>query len=268
MKRLLLAFQFLTVIPLGTGVMAEESDIPKSAAFFVVVGLAQGLLLVAADSFLQTVFHREIVVALVLLVLVVTSGGFHLDGLADTFDALASKSTGDPEADTKRRLAIMKGSTAGPVGVTAIVFDLGLKYLALADISNLSSFTLYSSLLLMPVLSKWAMVLSMYRGRPAREDGLGQLFISGTEFRELAVSTFLLATILALPEVAFRPDAAGSLCLLYGGVLTLIYVVCDMWVRYSERKFGGLTGDTLGALSEVTEISFLLMVIIWSRLFI
>jgi adenosylcobinamide-GDP ribazoletransferase len=266
MKRFLLALQFLTVIPVGAGVTADEADLAKSSAFFVPVGVVQGILLVAADYAFGRVFNPDLVIALVLLVLVLSNGGFHLDGLSDTFDALASKSTGNAAADREKRLKIMKGSTAGPVGVTAIIFTLGLKYLALVEISNFSWFTYYSSLLFMPVLSKWTMVVTMYRGESARQDGLGRFFISGTGFRELAVSTVMLVLVLALPGIALSSYAPEALYLFYAGVLALLYLSCGIWVGYFKGKLGGLTGDTLGAVSEATEISFLLMVIIWSRL--
>ncbi|MEJ2697108.1 MAG: adenosylcobinamide-GDP ribazoletransferase, partial [Candidatus Sulfobium sp.] len=177
MKRLLTAFQFLTVIPVGAGIAADDADIAKSSALFVPVGLAQGILLVAADKALGVVFQPGLAIALVLLVLVLTNGGFHLDGLADTFDALASKSTGDASKDMEKKLSIMRDGTAGPIGVTTIVFSLGLKYLALVDISGFSSSACYFSLFLMPMMSKWTMVASMYLGRPARQDGLGRLFV-------------------------------------------------------------------------------------------
>ncbi len=254
------------MIPLGPGITADEADLAKSSSLFVVVGVFQGVLLVAADYAFGSVFHPDLVIALVLLVLVLSNGGFHLDGLSDTFDALASKSTGDAAADRDKRLTIMRGGTAGPIGVTAIIFALGLKYLALVDISSFSPLACHSSLLLMPVLPKWTMVASMYRGEPARQDGLGQFFIAGTGFRELAFSTFLLMLVLAISGTAFRSFSPGSLCLFDAGVPALLYLACGIWAGYFKRKFGGLTGDTLGAVSEMTEISFLLMVIIWSRL--
>lgn len=263
MKRLLLAFQFLTVVPLGTGITADETDIAKSSALFVVVGFIQGILLAGTAYALGAVFGYELVIALVLMVLVLTNGGFHLDGLADTFDALAVKSAGDAAFDGEKRLAVMKDSTSGPSGVTAIVFDLGLKYLALAGIRDLSSSAFYSALLLMPVLSKWAMVVAMYRGRPARKDGLGRSFISGTGPGELALSTGLLVLVLTLSTTLFESYTSYFF---YAGLLALLFLSCSIWVWYFNRKFGGLTGDTLGAIGEVTEISFLLTVIVWSRL--
>ena len=103
--------------------------------------------------------------------LVLSNGGFHLDGLADTFDALAAK------GDREKKLSVMKDGTIGPVGVIAVFFSLLIKYLAIKNLTLFPLFTLYSSLLFMPAISKLAMVISMFYGKSARADGLGRLFI-------------------------------------------------------------------------------------------
>lgn len=268
MKKLLLAFQFLTIIPVRTGPLASNRDIAGSSAFFVVVGLLQGLLIAAAAFFSGTVFHPELAIAIALLVLVLSNGGFHLDGLADTFDALAAKSSGDIRADREKRLSIMKGGTTGPIGVIAIMFALALKYLALKNISNLSYFTYYSSLTLMPVLPKWTMVISMYHAKAAREDGLGNIFINGTGAKEAAISTMILVILLALPEICPGDLVSIFQPLFYAVLLVTLYGLCRLWVNFFNKRFGGLTGDTVGAISEFSEVIFLFMVILWSRLFI
>jgi len=266
MRSFLLAFQFLTILPFGRGVAVCDEEIARSSGYFVIVGLVQGIALVGADYVAGMVFHPDLVTALVLLVLVLSNGGFHLDGLADTFDALAVKSTGDEETDRQKRLTIMKGSTSGPIGVTAIIFGLGLEYLALKNISNLSFFQYYAVLLLLPVFPKWVMVVSMFHGKPARKDGLGSIFVAGTGTRELAFSTSLLVLQLVLVRflfVRFVPDGYEIFCAVLMG---LLYVFALWWNRFLDRKTGGLTGDSVGALGEVSEILFLFMVILWSRL--
>ena len=268
MKKLLLAFQFLTIIPVRTGLPASNRDTAGSSAFFVVVGLLQGLLIAAAAFLSGTVFPPELAVAIALLVLVLSNGGFHLDGLADTFDALAAKSSGNILADREKRLSIMKGSTTGPIGVIAMMFALALKYLALKNISNLSHFTYYSSLILMPVLPKWTMVISMYHARAAREDGLGNIFINGTGAKEAAISTMILVILLALPEICPGNLVSIFQPLFYAALLVTLYGLCRLWVNFFDKRFGGLTGDTVGAIGEFSEIIFLFMVILWSQLFI
>jgi len=266
MKKILLAFQFLTVIPVKIKAPVSDADIAKSSSVFVLVGLIQGLLLVAADYISGMVFHPDLVAGIVLLVLVLSNGGFHLDGLADTFDALSVKSSGDKEEDKKKRLAVMKDSTTGPTGVISVVFVILLKYLSLKNISHLLPFTYYSSLVVMPAVSKWAMVVSMYHGKPAREDGLGRLFIGRIGNKEIAFSSIILILFLSLPLIFFEQYAANTQYIFYGALLVLIYLFCRLSVYFCLGRFNGLTGDTLGAIGEISELSFLLMVIAWSRL--
>lgn len=268
MKRLLLAFQFLTIIPIGPiRPIISEVDIAKSPSAFVIVGLFQGLLLIATDYILGRVFHPDLVIGIILLVLVLSNGGLHLDGLADTFDALAAKSEGDADIDRQKRLSIMKDSTAGPIGVTAIFFTLAIKYLSLKNLSHFLTFTYYLSLLLMPTISKWAMVLSMYHGKPSREDGLGRIFINRIGLKEITISTSIFLLLLILLQLFFSSYMPKSRYAFYASLFIAIYLFCRGLVSFFNRKFGGLNGDTIGAISELTEIIFLLMVIAWSQLF-
>ena len=265
-KRMLIAFQFLTIIPVKTDTSADEAAIAESASFFVIVGLIQGILLIAVDYGAGLLFHQELVICLVILASVILNGAFHIDGLSDTFDALAVKSSGDMDADRKRRLSVMKDSAAGPIGAAAIIFSLGLKYAALKNLSHFLPFIYYSSLLFMPVFSKWAMVVSMIHGKAARQDGLGKIFLNKTGFKEFAISTVLLIlVIISIQPLASRYAFENQYAFyaIFSGVL---YSFCLMSAYFSNKKFGGLTGDTLGAVSELAEIIFLLAMITWSRL--
>lgn len=264
----MIALQFLTIIPVNIKAVYNETDIAKSSSAFIFVGFMQGILLILINLALSSVFHEELVIALMLLFLVILNGGFHLDGLSDTFDALSVKSSGDAERDRQKRLAIMKDSTAGPIGITAIIFILALKYLSLKGITHMSYFGFYSTLLFMPIISKWAMLTAMFHGKSARKDGLGRIFIEGVKGREFAFSTITLIILLVMFHllfIRFAPEAQYIFNLI---LLVTIYCLSRLWIRLCNSKFGGLTGDTLGALSELTETIFLLVVIIWSRLYI
>lgn len=266
MKSLVLALQFLTIIPVRTNMAVTEKDIPRSASAFVIVGIIQGILLIIADYIGVMLFQHDLVIGLMLLALVLSNGGFHLDGLADTFDALAIKSSGNPGIDREKRFSVMKDAAAGPIGVIAIIFALAIKYLSLKNISHLPYFTYYSSLMLMPVLSKWTMVVSMFHGRPARKDGLGRIFIDGVGFKEVAVSTLMLLILLASVQLLFIRQAPNNLYIFYSGVVAAMYILSRVCIKFFDNKFGGLNGDMLGAISEITEAIFLLTVIVWSRL--
>lgn len=261
------AARFLTIVPLpGGGRMITEQAITRSVAGFVAVGLLQGLLLIAVELGAGWLFNPDLARWLVVLALVLVSGGFHLDGLADTFDALAVKSCGDPEQDRIRRLAVMKDSATGVMGMLAIFFALVLKYYALQSLSHFSYAVYYSSLLLLPAFGKWAMVTAMYRARPARPEGLGRLFIGAVGRRELVWNGLMLAVPLGLVCWWLAGVLPAQASLFYLLVPLALYLFSRLVVAVSRRKFGGMSGDTLGAVNELAEIIFLLLVLAWLRL--
>lgn len=262
MKKFLVALQFLTIIPVKKVSIANETDVVRSSSFFVIVGLVQGILLLLTDYIAGRVFHPDLVTGIILFMLVLSSGGFHLDGLADTFDALAAK------GDRDKKLSVMRDGSTGPAGVISIVFSLSLKYLALNNLTHFLPFTYFSSLLTMPVFSKWAMIVAIFHGKPAREDGLGNIFIKKTGLKEFGFSTFWLILLLTLILLFFGQYAPENQCFFYAFLLLALYIFCLMAVQFFNKRFEGLTGDTLGAISELSEIMFLFIVIIWSRLHI
>ncbi len=268
MKKLFIAFQFLTIIPYQVKSPLSDDDIAGSSSAFVIVGLIQGIALFITDYISGIFFHPDLVIGIILLVYFILNGGFHLDGLADTVDAVAIKASGSDEADRKKRLSVMKDSAAGSIGVVAVVFTILLKYLALKNITHFLSFTYYSSLVLMPVFPKWVMVVAMFYGRPAREDGLGRIFINRTGLKEVVISTSLLLLLLIFPLLFLGQRIPGNLSIFYALVIATLFIFCRLSIGFFNTKFGGLTGDTLGAMSEMSEITFLFMVIIWSRLYI
>jgi adenosylcobinamide-GDP ribazoletransferase len=255
---LLLAIQFLTIIPVRVKGTITERQISASGVFFPLVGVIQGLIISLGALLLLKVFPTELVSGLVILLLIATNGGFHLDGLADTFDAIAVRSTGDGATDRQKRLLVMKDSATGAIGVTAIVMAILLKYLFIgALIQRFGPEIAAYFLFLMPVFSKWAMIPVMALGRPARDGGLGKMFIDGTSLRSVALSSLLLGIVyfavsLSVGLLFILP--AVRLFFLAGMSL---YVFSWLWSLYCGRKFGGLTGDTSGAVAEISDLLFL-----------
>lgn len=259
MKRFLLAFQFLTIIPIKKMGPISEEDAGGASAFFPLVGMLQGILTVSFAALFVKFLPHDVASACVVLVMITINGGLHLDGLADTFDALASRK------NRERKLAIMKDSAIGAFGVMAIVLAILLKYLLLDALLNLSLVTYYSSLFLAPAISRWTMVAAIFHGKSAKQDGLGKTFIEHTGKREFLIAALLtvLPLLLLLPLVPY-PLLLASFLL----TLLVLYIFCHAAVWISNKNFGGMTGDTFGAVSEISEILFLLSVIIWSQKFI
>ncbi len=256
MKKILLAFQFLTIIPVKEIKDVSEKEMGGASAFFPLIGFIQGTLFVISAVLFLKVFPRELTNGLLVLVIIITSGGLHLDGLADTFDAIALR------GDREKKLSVMKDSTIGPVGVIAIVLALLLKFLALNSLFHYSLFTFYYSLFLMPVLSRWVMVTAIFHGKSARQDGIGKIFIENTKLKELVIATLLVIGCWLL-VVSFLLSSLFTIhCSLFVVSISVLYIFSLASVWFCNKKFGGMTGDTFGAVSEISEILFLMMAVI------
>jgi adenosylcobinamide-GDP ribazoletransferase len=251
MKRLLLALQFLTIIPFRDRGRLREEEMGSMTALFPLVGVIEGVVLVATAFLLLRFFPGEVTSGILILAIAAGNGIFHLDGLADTVDAVASR------AGREKKLGIMKDSSTGAAGVTAIVLVLLLKYVMLNSLlSDSESTTFYTLLLLMPVMSRWVMVPSVYHGRPARQDGLGRVFMEYTGGKEMFTATVLLFVVLLCVLVI---TANGTLFLIQSVfVFPVLYIFSLVSVWFLQRQFGGLTGDNFGAVHELGTLVFLM----------
>src|SRR5208283_1956160 len=199
MRHLLFAIQFLTIIPVKVKGAYSQDDLARSASFFPVAGAVQGILIVVAAYMALTLFTVDIASVFVITVLLLSDGGFDVDGLIDTFDALAVKSTGDRERDLERRLSVMKSGSIGAVGAMALVMAVLLKFVLLNHMFRILSLpAALSFLFIIPVFSKWVTVIAMFHGRPARKDGLGSIFIGKVQPKQVALSSLILLSLCAL----------------------------------------------------------------------
>jgi adenosylcobinamide-GDP ribazoletransferase len=269
MKQLTLALQFLTIIPIKVKGDVSARDLSRSAVFFPVVGAFQGLFAACVASLAVKAFSAEIASGLTIAVLAISNGGFHLDGLADTFDALAVKSSGHAAKDRQKRLSVMKDSATGAIGVVSLVLVILLKFLFVKDLLLRTSAPLsFSMLFLMPLYSRWAMVPALYHGRPAREDGLGKIFADSVGVSTVVFSLLPVA-LFHFPVFSTLGTAHGERAFALFFLLSVsLYLFSRVTVCFCKRRFGGLTGDNLGAISEISEILFLMVASLWLRLFI
>jgi adenosylcobinamide-GDP ribazoletransferase len=241
-----------------------DGDLARSGAFFPLVGVVQGFIAGVAVLLFTPLLPEELVAGLVIFLLIAVNGGFHLDGLADTFDAVAVRSTGDNAADRQKRLSVMKESTAGAIGVTAIVMGILLKYLFMTALFQRYGTTSTAILFfLMPLFSKWTIIPIMLHGRAARNDGLGKIFIEGTG-KGVFLGSSLIVTVVYFAVISLSGLSAllpGSLFLLL--TCLLLYAYGLLWTIFCGREFGGLTGDTMGAAGEIADLLFLAIALLW-----
>ncbi|MFQ5834677.1 MAG: adenosylcobinamide-GDP ribazoletransferase [bacterium] len=237
MKSLLAAFRFLTIVPLK--VKIEESDelLVSSMTFFPVVGLSIGAFLFLVHRIGSIVFSPRLVNMLVLLGWVSITGALHLDGFMDTVDGLCGGKT------REERLKIMKDPSSGAKGTVGLVGLLGLKFLLLLEIE--SSLKM-GTLLLTPAIGRWSMVLAAYLAPYARMEGLGKVFIT---HKRAGTAFWTSLTIIVLGLVIFK----STFLYLMGVCLGATYLL----TVYFKSRMGGITGDTLGALNEIIELTAL-----------
>ena len=232
--RLLDAILFLTILPLPAKRELTEGDLARIAAYFPLVGALVGGALLLSARLLGALWSPPTVNALVVVLWGLLTGGLHLDGLADTVDGLCGGTT------REERLAIMRDSRVGPLGAATLFGLLLLKFSLLGELGG----AVYShALVLAPALGRWAMVCAIFLFPSAREEGMGHLFKSRCGRRELAVAT---ATALGCALLLFGLRGVA----VFGGLG--LAVVAMGW--YLSRALGGLTGDTYGALCEVSEV--------------
>jgi adenosylcobinamide-GDP ribazoletransferase len=213
----------------------------RAMRWFPLVGLLIGGLLAGLHYLLLFIFPKEIVALLLVAVLALVTGALHLDGLADVFDGFGAR------GGKERFLAVMKDSTTGAIGATALLLGLMLKYQALL---HLPAGLQYGGIILFPALARTAQVLLTVGSRRAREDGLGAQFISSAGGKEV-----FIAIAIAMTAAFLLLGTTGLVCCIVAALFT--------WLsrRYFHRRLGGITGDIIGCTSELTEILVLLTIV-------
>jgi len=232
MRRFLGAVQFLTIVPVPGSIAPSQA-----ALFFPLVGAMLGLAGGGIRSAAAQVFPPSIAALLALLFLIAVTGALHEDGLADVFDAFRAGRT--PE----RILAILKDSRIGSYGALAIVMASLLRWQTIEVLGNRAIPAMSAAV----GASRGAMVVLAYVSKPAGE-GMGKAFCVGVT-RSSTVTAALQGA--ALP---FLCGPAGGVAALAGNALAVV-----MARAYFHRRLGGVTGDCLGAVCQISEVLMLLI---------
>ncbi|MEJ3744094.1 adenosylcobinamide-GDP ribazoletransferase [Actinomycetes bacterium KLBMP 9797] len=234
-----LAVTTFTVVPVRPGRVdrrAAAVAMSLAAAVGAALGLALGAVLIGLFELgTPPLVAGGVTVTLAALL----TRGLHLDGLADTMDGLGSYRTGDAA------LAVMRKPDVGPFGVAALVLALLVQAAALAGLADRGGVAALATVGTATAAGRLAATWACRRGVPAaRPDGLGAL-VAGTVGRApLAVATAAVV-VLAVPAVPDRPWQGPAAVL-------LALAAALLFTRHAVRRFGGITGDVLGAAIELT----------------
>ena len=241
------AVAFFTCLPLGRHAPRfRAADIlPVWPVAGLAIGLAAGVDLAVARWLGAAPW---LAAAVGLLTGVMLTGALHEDGLADTTDAF-----GAPNADSARRLEILRDSRIGTFGALAIGFSLLLRVAALAQIAAVAGTgAALLTLAAVHALSRAAMVWPINGSKPARSDGLGAAL--GKPDAAIAGWTLAIGGALAFVCLVGVTPLAALLS------PPLAVAMAAGATAVARDRIGGYTGDTLGATQQVVEIAVLVLV--------
>lgn len=251
MRSLRLAVGLLTVIPVGDVGDVDRRIAGRAMLWAPAVGLMLGgigaVIVWAVRALVPTTLGPFLASVLAIGALAYLTRALHLDGLADTADALGSGRRGDAALEIARR------GDVGPFGVVALVLVLLVQVAALAVASDAGWGAL--SLVVAVVTGRLAAVVACTRGIPAaRPEGLGAL-VAGTVPRAVALAWVVIALGVAAAAGAWLTGVAWApvLAVVAGLALGLSIVV------RSVGRLGGINGDVLGAVIEVSATTALVI---------
>ncbi|MEX0281930.1 MAG: adenosylcobinamide-GDP ribazoletransferase [Arenibacterium sp.] len=237
----LLALQFMTRLPIPSNVPFSDDHLFRAARYYPLVGLVVGAIGGCILLLSAAVLPALAAVVLSIAATVYVTGAFHEDGLADTADGLGGGLT------KERVLDIMRDSQVGSYGAVALVLTFGLKAALLAGVTPGDAFAL---LLSGHALSRFSAVQVMRTTEYARPEGAK--FVAPSIDR----STYWCA-------LAFSAAIVVVVALWLGWTITLAGIVLGVASTFFLRarllrRLEGYTGDTLGAVQQVSEIAFYL----------
>lgn len=209
----------------------------------LIIALPLAILWYVSNQFLSPTLSATLAVALGVFI----TGALHEDGLADCADGLGGGST------KERAMEIMRDSTIGTFGGSALIFSIAIRILALAMLSPIAG---VSALLIAHSSARAAIAIALYTTDYARSSGMAQTVEDGVTPTQFQL-TLTIASIVAF------------LCsgLIFNALLAPVLGMLAAWafLHWFKSRIGGYTGDALGAMEQLAEITILItLAAMWS----
>lgn len=242
-RRIQIAMQFLTRLPVWLKNPPQDKDVGCSASYYPMVGLIIGLLLFAFLWLLQYSSNdipSSLLAALVLSAWVIITGALHLDGLADSVDGFIGGLN-----DTDKTLEIMKDSRSGPMAVVALILLLLLKWVALQSIIELQQNWV---IIFIPALARAYILLLLATTDYVSKEGLASVMLENFPAQKHINTILFICSIVFIFSLGFW--------------LVLASLAVFFMLRYlMQKKIQGCNGDTTGAMVEIIEMAGLVFVV-------
>jgi adenosylcobinamide-GDP ribazoletransferase len=237
---LAVAAGFLTRLPVHRD--AATGDLARAAPLFPLVGAALGAAVGSTALACASVVPPLIAGAIAVAVELAVTGALHADGLADSADGLAGR-------DREHALAIMRDHAVGVYGASALVLDLLAKAAALGTLGAEGEILGVVAVFALSRAVPLVLAAALPYARPGT--GTGRLLAERATLRSTAAGATLAVAIAA---AAVRVDA-------------LALIACSAAVAVAvalaaRRRIGGVTGDVMGAATELAATTGLIVLVV------
>lgn len=248
-KQIIFAVTFLTIIPGPKNLNIDPESIGRSMAFYPIVGIIIGFPLLLISK-IDSISALTISVLITVFLIIITKG-LHADGLIDSFDGFLSG-----QKDPQKIIGIMKDSNIGALGFITAFSVYMLKIALIYELLIRKGLNYPYYLMIIPALSRSGVPLAVFIFKyPEKKEGLGKAFFSSIGIMQVLIS-FIITTIFTFEKGIFK-----------NFLLTpSVFIFWIIWGLICKRKIGGMTGDTLGAGIELSEVFTIFLILLLANL--
>ena len=240
------AIMFYTRLPMPEGMPHSDEILNRSRTWFPLVGLIVGGIAAWIFAAAQLLWPSSVAFALSMAATVLVTGAFHEDGFADTCDGLGGGWT------VEQKLTIMKDSRLGTYGAVGLAFMLGLKFVALAALTDLRVGSVAALMVMTHAVSRQFASTVIETADYVADIDVSK--VRPIANRRLSASRQLVAWLIAgtgaVPVALLAPRAL--IAIVVGAIVSWLFR------GFCVRSIGGYTGDTLGATQQLSELTMLL----------
>jgi len=257
-RNFLLALGFFTRIPVPSFPDFKESDLNGATQYFPFIGIIVGIVGAAVFSISIRFLPLNIAVLISMASTIYLTGAFHEDGLADSADGLGGG------WQREQILTIMQDSRLGTYGATALFLILITKFelLIALPVDSIPAVLIASH-----ATSRLSAVYLMACLNYVKATGKAKPLAKKVSLNGLAIATLFGVSPVVILCWQFKPLMLSAkvwwiflLCLLIPMLITWVW-----WRNKLKKWLGGYTGDCLGAMQQICELSFYFGLVVWSH---
>lgn len=247
----MLSLQFFTVLPIKCELQMTKRTMTAMYSVLPIVGTIFGVVTVLAYEGLQWLDVSPLFTAILLVVvLIICTGGLHLDGYVDVSDAFFSY------GDRVKRLQILEDPRTGAFGVISVIVLLLLQVAAMYEVVIRDVEDVWLLLLIVPIILRIGVMLYFSSMKCAKTSGIAYYFSTNTNLSVIKVTGIVVLLLIFIGSIVLQQYS-----LVAAVVMQVVIVLLHR--RFSYKHFGGMNGDLSGALYEGSQTLLWLTVLLF-----